>query len=58
MLWPGTLTGLPPAGYRPRRGPTMMIPASAAHPPTLCTTVDPEKSFIPARARKPPPQTQ
>ena len=36
----------------------MMIPASAAHPPTLCTTVDPEKSFIPARARKPPPQTQ
>src|SRR3954447_12604260 len=35
-----------------------MTPASAAHPPKLCTTVEPEKSRIPRRARNPPPQIQ
>src|SRR3954468_1959737 len=58
MWWPGMVAGLAPAGYRPRRGPSTMTPASAAHPPKLCTTVEPEKSRIPRRARNPPPQIQ
>src|SRR5690606_10717178 len=33
-----------PFSYLPRRGPSKITAASAAHPPTECTTVDPAKS--------------
>ena len=49
---------LPSGPYLPRRGPRIRMPASAAQPPTLCTTVEPAKSQKPADARKPPPQIQ
>ena len=49
---------LPPGPYLPRRGPRTRMPASAAQPPTLCTTVEPAKSQKPAVASQPPPQIQ
>src|SRR5262245_50076866 len=58
MLWPGIGLTLPPGPYLPRRGPSTRMPASAAQPPTLCTTVDPAKSQNPAVASQPPPQIQ
>ena len=44
-----------PFTYLPIRGPSRITPASAAQPPTLCTKVEPAKSwkFIPAS--QPPP---
>ena len=48
----------PPGPNLPRRGPSTRIPASAAQPPTLCTTVEPAKSQKPAVASQPPPQIQ
>jgi hypothetical protein len=35
-----------------------MTPASAAQPPTECTTVEPAKSHMPAFCSHPPPQIQ
>ena len=52
MLWPGIAFTLPSGPYLPRRGPSTRMPASAAQPPTLCTTVEPAKSQKPA-AREP-----
>ena len=59
----GTLDGgvaltLPSARNLPRRAPTMMIPARAAHPPVEWTIVEPAKSWKPRSASQPPPQVQ
>ena len=42
--------------YLPIRGPRTNAPASPAHPPTECTTVDPAKSIKPRSLSQPPPQ--
>ncbi len=42
MLWP--MMGLIVLPYLPRRGPRTITPASAAQPPTECTSVEPAKS--------------
>ncbi len=46
-LWPGMATGVPSFLNLPMRGPSTMAPASAAKPPTACTTDDPAKSTAP-----------
>src|SRR5262245_38377716 len=58
MLWPGRGFTLPSGPILPMRGPRTRMPASAAQPPTLCTTVEPAKSQNPAVASQPPPQIQ
>ena len=35
---------IPSLVYLPKRGPSTMAPAKAAHPPTECTMVEPAKS--------------
>ena len=45
-LWPGIGFTLP-ASNRPMRGPSTVAPASAAAPPTMCTTPQPAKSTTP-----------
>src|SRR3989344_1629751 len=49
-----------PLMYFPILGPTAIAPASAAQPPTLCTTVEPAKSMNGASnsESQPPPQAQ
>jgi hypothetical protein len=44
---PGIGLTLPSLVYLPIRGPRMIAPASAAQPPTECTTVEPAKSRKP-----------
>ena len=44
MWWPGRVLAVPSALYLPMRGPSTMAPASAATPPTVCTTPEPAKS--------------
>ena len=39
----------------PSLGPTTMMPARAAQPPTLCTMVEPAKSLNPSSFSHPPP---
>ena len=58
MLWPGMALILPSSAYLPMRGPSIMMPASAAQPPIECTTVEPAKSNKPSLASQPPPQIQ
>ena len=63
MAWPAMGRGVPSGVYLPRRGPRNTAPASAAHPPVPCTTVEPAKSLkrAPAMdmsAMNPPPQVQ
>ena len=58
MLWPGIGWTLPSLPYLPMRGPSTMTPASAAQPPTECTTVEPAKSRKLFAPSKPPPQIQ
>ena len=58
MLCPGMARGLPSLPYFPMRGPKIIAPASAAQPPTECTTVSPAKSIKPRSASQPPPHTQ
>src|ERR1700693_1559738 len=51
----GSIGAPPPRlNLRPRRGPRTMEPANATHPPIVCTTVDPAKSWndIPDEAKK------
>src|SRR6056297_290624 len=55
---PGMGLTLPSLPYLPRRGPRTIAPASAAQPPTECTTVEPAKSEKPASASQPPPHCQ
>ena len=43
MLWPG-IAFIPLGVYFPMRGPSRNAPTSAAHPPTVCTMVEPAKS--------------
>ena len=49
---------LPSARNFPRRAPTTMAPARAAHPPVEWTMVDPAKSWKPSSASQPPPHVQ
>ena len=58
MLCAGIGCASPFGPNLPRRGPSTRTPASAAQPPTLCTTVEPAKSHMPAVASQPPPQIQ
>ena len=66
MWWPGIATGLPFLSNLPRRGPSTIAPASAATPPTMCTTEEPAKStcpwprpkLAPSCESQPAPQTQ
>ena len=46
-LEPGIGVTLPSLAYLPIRGPKIMAPIRAAHPPTECTTVEPAKSRKP-----------
>src|SRR3989338_4281455 len=57
-LWPGMGFTPPFSSYLPKRGPSTSTPASAAQPPTECTTVEPAKSQKPSVASHPPPQIQ
>ena len=51
----GVGLALPSRPNLPSLGPTTSIPASAAHPPVLCTMVEPAKSWKPSSASHPPP---
>ena len=44
MWWPGSVLADPSLLNLPMRGPSTMAPASAATPPTVCTTPEPAKS--------------
>src|SRR6056297_513799 len=55
MLWPRIGRIAPFFPYFPSLGPNTMAPASAAHPPTECTTVEPAKSINPRASSHPPP---
>jgi hypothetical protein len=50
MLCPRIAFGFPSFVYFPSLGPSTIAPASASHPPTECTTVDPAKSWNPLAA--------
>ena len=52
---PGIGRGLPSLSNLPIRGPTTCIPASAANPPTMCTTPEPAKSTNPKSVSQPWP---
>ena len=57
-LWPGMARGLPSLPYLPMRGPRIFAPTRAATPPTMCTAVEPAKSWKPSWDSQPPPQIQ
>ena len=57
-LWPRMARGLPWSSYLPIRGPRMAAPMQAHTPPTMCTAVDPAKSWNPSPLSQPPPQIQ
>ena len=46
---------LPSSRNLPRRAPTTITPASAAHPPVEWTMVEPAKSLKPSLVSQPPP---
>src|SRR5690625_185729 len=54
-LCPGMCRGLPSMPYLPTRGPITSAPASAAHAPTECTSVEPAKSMKPSASSQPLP---
>src|SRR5699024_7827155 len=58
MLCPSIARGLPSLSYLPIRGPKIFAPTSAQIPPTICTAVEPAKSWKPSCASQPPPQIQ
>ena len=51
MIWRGVECPSKAAGFskRPRRGPRIAAPTSAAQPPVMCTTPEPAKSMTPPR---------
>ena len=58
MLWPMIAMGFP-LTYFPMRGPSSRMPESAAQPPTLCTKVEPAKSWkLNRSSSQPPPHPQ
>ena len=57
-LWPRMARGLPFSSYLPMRGPRILAPTRAAVPPTMCTAVEPAKSWKPSWLSQPPPQIQ
>ena len=57
-LWPRMALGLPFLSYLPMRGPRIFAPISAHTPPTICTAVEPAKSWKPSADSQPPPQIQ
>ena len=46
--WPGIARALPSLVYLPIRGPRIAAPTKAATPPTICTAVEPAKSWKPS----------
>ena len=46
-LCPSMARGLPFLSYLPMRGPRIFAPMSAHTPPTICTAVEPAKSWKP-----------
>ena len=57
-LWPRMARGLPSFPYLPMRGPSIFAPIKAHTPPTMCTQVEPAKSWKPRSLSQPPPQIQ
>ena len=57
-LCPRMARGFPSFPYLPTRGPRIFAPISAHTPPTICTAVEPAKSWNPISASHPPPQIQ
>ena len=57
-LWPRIARGLPSLSYLPSRGPRVAAPMQAQMPPTICTAVEPAKSWKPRSLSQPPPQIQ
>ena len=57
-LCPGMALTEPSALYLPMRGPSRYAPMQAHTPPTMCTAVEPAKSWNPIWASQPPPQIQ
>ena len=57
-LWPGIAFTVPSSSYLPMRAPRIFAPISAQTPPTMCTAVEPAKSWKPISASQPPPQIQ
>ena len=57
-LWPRIARGFPSFPYLPTRGPRIFAPIRAQTPPTICTAVEPAKSWKPISASQPPPQIQ
>ena len=55
---PRMARGLPSLPYLPRRGPSIFAPMRAQMPPTMCTAVEPAKSWKPSWLNQPPPQIQ
>ena len=53
MLWPGMARALPFLSNLPIRGPRKIAPINAEMPPTMCTTVEPAKSWKPSCASQP-----
>ena len=58
MLCPRIALGFPSRPYLPIRGPSIFAPISADMPPTMCTAVEPAKSWKPSWESQPPPQIQ
>ena len=58
ILWPRIARGLPSLSYLPMRGPRILAPIKAHRPPTMCTAVEPAKSWKPSCESQPPPQIQ
>ena len=58
ILCPGIAFELPSLSYLPIRAPSILAPTSAATPPTICTAVEPAKSWKPSCASQPPPHIQ
>ena len=57
-LCPGIPFTEPSLLYFPILGPNIFAPMKASTPPTICTAVDPAKSWNPRFDSQPPPQIQ
>ena len=58
ILCPGIALEFPSLSYFPMRAPSILAPTKAATPPTICTAVEPAKSWNPSCASQPPPHIQ
>ena len=57
-LCPGIAFTEPSLLYLPIRAPSINAPTNAQIPPTMCTTVEPAKSWKPMLLSQPPPHAQ